>query len=72
MSEYTTPDPYLLIDDLEPDVTYTFRVAAYTVGGKGPFSELMEITLSAERLIFCGMSNKLVHKITNKIAQGQK
>ena len=47
--EYTTPDPYLLINNLEPDViiTYTCRVAAYTVGGSGPFSELMMITLNS-------------------------
>lgn len=73
-SEYTTVDPYLLINNLEPDVTYTFRVAAYTVGGKGPFSELMEIILSPESLNFCGMSiNKHIpaHEITNIIPQGQ-
>ena len=60
-SEYTTVDPYLLINNLEPDVTYTFRVAAYTVGGKGPFSELMEIILTSESLDFCGMSEHIHH-----------
>ena len=45
--EYTTPDPYLLINNLEPAVTYTCRVAAYTVSGSGPFSELMMITLNS-------------------------
>ena len=49
--EYTTVVPYLLINNLEPGVMYTFRVAAYTAGGKGPFSE--EIVPS---LNFCGMS----------------
>ena len=34
-SEYTTMDPYLLINNLEPDVTYTFRVAAYTCWWEG-------------------------------------
>ena len=37
VSEYTTVVPYLLINNLELDMIYTFRVAAYTVGGKGPF-----------------------------------
>ena len=37
VSKYTTVVPYLLINNLEPEMTYTFRVAAYTVGGKGPF-----------------------------------
>ena len=54
--EYTTVVPYLLINNLEPGVMYTFRVAAYTVGGKGPFSELMDIVPS---LNFCGMSEHM-------------
>ena len=54
--EYTTVVPYLLINNLEPGVMYTFRVAAYTVGGKGPFSELMDVVPS---LNFCGMSEHM-------------
>ena len=50
--QYTTQDQHLLIDNLHPDVMYTCRVAAYTVG-RGPYSELFMIILNSES----GMSN---------------
>ena len=70
--EYTTLDPYLLINNLEPAATYTFRVAAYTVGGKGPFSELMEVILSPESIIFRGMSKKSALKNNKHNSSGSK
>lgn len=42
--EYTTEDPHLLIDRLEPDVVYSCGVAAITVE-KGPLSESSIIVL---------------------------
>ena len=44
---YTTEDPYLFISDLEQDVQYTCRVAAFTVD-IGPFSELFIIQNKSE------------------------
>ena len=44
---YTTEDPYLFINDLEQDVQYTCRVAAYTVD-IGPFSEWFIIQNKSE------------------------
>ena len=34
--EYTTQDPYLLINNLQPETMYTCRIAAVTVE-EGPF-----------------------------------
>ena len=45
--QYTTQDQYLLIDNLQPYVEYTCRVAAYTTG-RGPFSEPLTIVLNSE------------------------
>ena len=44
---YTTEEPYLFISDLEQDVQYTCRVAAFTVD-IGPFSELFIIENKSE------------------------
>ena len=41
---YTIQDPYVLIDNLDPDKVYVFRIAALTTS-KGPFSEMFTITL---------------------------
>ena len=46
--EYTTQDPHLLVNSLQPTVMYTFRIAAYTVG-KGPFSLPFNITVNKEK-----------------------
>ena len=51
-AQYTTQDQHLLIDNLEPNTMYVYRVAAYTVG-RGPFSETLMIVLNSES----GMSN---------------
>ena len=49
-SQYTTSDQYLLIDSLQLYTSYIYRVAAYTIIGKGPLSEPLTIVLD-------GMSN---------------
>ena len=43
--EYSTEYQYILINNLQPDVIYTFRISAYTVG-MGPFSERSTIILN--------------------------
>ena len=53
VSQYTTPDQYLLIDSLQHNASYTCRVATYTIIGKGPLSEPLTIFLNNEN----GMSN---------------
>lgn len=40
--QYTTQEPYLLIDSLEPGIIYICTVAAFTVG-RGPSSEAITI-----------------------------
>ena len=46
-AQYTTQEEYLLIDSLQPNTMYAYRVAAYTVG-RGPFSETLMIVLNSE------------------------
>ena len=41
---YNTEDTHLLVDSLQPNHQYTFRVAAYT-SGRGPFSQPITVTL---------------------------
>ena len=48
VSQYTTPDQYLIIDSLQLYTSYTCRVAAYTITGKGPLSEPLTIVLNNE------------------------
>lgn len=45
--EYTTQDPYLLINNLQPETMYTCRIAAVTVA-EGPLSEPMTIILNTD------------------------
>ena len=45
-SFHASDDTHLLLESLQPDHQYTFRVAAYTTE-KGPFSEPISITLSS-------------------------
>ena len=42
---YTTQDPNLLINNLDPDKVYMCRIAAITIG-KGPYSELVNFNRS--------------------------
>ena len=42
--EYTTQDAYLFINDLQSDIVYTCRIAAFTVG-RGPLSEKITISI---------------------------
>ena len=49
---YTTQDPFLLINNLDPDKVYMCRIAAITTA-KGPYSELVTITENDH----CGMSS---------------
>ena len=56
--QYITQDQYLVINNLEPNTVYSYRVAAYTVG-RGPFSESLTIFLNSET----GMSKTNYYKI---------
>ena len=48
--QYTTQDQYLLIDNLQPFVVYTCKVAAYTTES-GPFSKPLTITLNSNNTL---------------------
>ena len=45
---YTTQDPHLLVNSLQPAAMYAFRIAAYTIG-KGPFTLPFNITVNKEK-----------------------
>ena len=68
MFQYTTQDPYLLINNLEPDKVYMSRIAAITVG-RGPYSESVITTthlltdndhISISENDHCGNTNNYV------------
>ena len=44
---YTTQDPFMLINNLDPDKVYMCRIAAITTA-KGPYSEFLTINLFSE------------------------
>ena len=53
---YTIQDPYVLIDNLDPNTVYVCRIAAVTTG-KGPYSEMITIMLSNYGMsISCALS----------------
>ena len=59
-AHYTTQEQRLLIDNLEPNTVYIYRVAAYTVG-RGPFSETLMIVLNSKS----GMSKLNKHIVVS-------